>query len=80
MEILSETDYAMSEIGFVPNYFVDISDYLETKIAIMQNYKSEIKEAPFPRSGSSIKGLAQYRGAGAGVLLAEGFRMIKMIE
>lgn len=80
MEILSETDFALSDVGFVPNYYVDISDYVEQKIAIMQCYKSEIKDAPFPRNVDSIKGLAQYRGAAAGVKYAEAFQIVKIIE
>lgn len=80
MEILSETDFAVSNVGFIPNYYIDISDYIEQKISIMRNYKSEIKEAPFPRSEESIRGLAQYRGAGAGVKFAEGFQILKIIE
>ena len=80
MEILSETDYAEADSGFIPNYFVDISDYLEQKITIMKNYGSEMGSPPFPRSAENIRSLARYRGAAAGVMYAEGFRLLKMIE
>lgn len=80
MEIISETDYAVSENGFVPNYFIDIDDYMEQKIKIMQYYKSEIKDSPFPRNVDSIRGLALYRGAAAGARYAEAFRVVKIIE
>lgn len=80
MEILSETDYAVPEQGFVPNYYVDISDYLEEKLDIMKEYKSEIKPSPFPRNEEAIRGLARYRAAGCNVKYAESFRLLKAIE
>lgn len=45
----------------------------------MKMYKSEIGEAPFPRSEQNIRGLAQYRGGSANVRYAEAFQIIKMI-
>lgn len=80
MEIISETDYAYSDMGFVPNYYVDISDYIDNKIEIMKIYKDEIKNSPFPRNEEAIRGLAKYRGAACNVEYAEAFRIIKEIE
>lgn len=80
MEIISETDYALSDSGFVPNYYVDISNYVEEKIRIMKNYKSEIKNSPFPRNEQAIKGLAKFRASACNVEYAEAFRIIKEIE
>jgi LmbE family N-acetylglucosaminyl deacetylase len=79
MEILSETEFSSSDNGFVPNYFVDISAHLEKKISIMQNYKKELQDHPFPRSISNIRALATYRGAIAGCKYAESFILIKKI-
>lgn len=80
MEIISETDYAVSDEGFVPNYYVDISDYIDKKIDIMKVYESEIKESPFPRNEEAIRGLAKYRAAACNAHYAEAFRLIKEIE
>lgn len=80
MEILSETDYAVSDKGFVPNYFVDISEFMEEKISIMKEYKNEIKPSPFPRNEDAIRGLAKYRAAACNVEYAEAFRVLKEIE
>ena len=80
MEILSETDYAVSDNGFVPNYYVDISDYMEEKIDILKEYKSEIRPSPFPRNEEAIRGLAKYRAAACNVIYAEAFRLLKAIE
>ncbi|MGE5581373.1 MAG: PIG-L deacetylase family protein [Bacillota bacterium] len=80
MEVLSETDFASSDCGFVPNYFVDISEYLAKKIEIMKIYQSEIDVHPFPRSEENIKALATLRGAASGRQYAEGFMLLKAIR
>ena len=61
MEIISETNY--STYSFNPNYYVDISNYIEKKLEIMNIYKSEIQNPPFPRSDEKIRSLASYRGS-----------------
>ena len=80
MEVLSETNYAIPEHSITPNYYIDITPYMQQKIDIMKMYKSEIGEAPFPRSEQNIRGLAQYRGGSANVRYAEAFQIIKMID
>ncbi len=80
MEILSETDNAIPDNGFVPNYYVDISDYIEQKIDILKIYDTEIMESPFPRNVDAIRGLAKYRGAACYAHYAEAFRLVKNIE
>lgn len=80
MEVLSETDFCSPENGFIPNYFSDISNYLDKKIEIMKVYESEIGVHPFPRSLENIVSLATNRGATCGVRYAEAFRLIKEIE
>lgn len=79
MEIISETDNAISDSGFVPNFYVNIDEFLEKKIEIMKLYGDEIKAVPFPRNEFSIRGLAEYRGASCYCRYAEGFRCIKEI-
>lgn len=80
MEIISETDYAVSDNGFVPNMFVDVSKYIDKKIQIMKLYKDEIKSTPFPRNEEAIRGMAKYRAAACNTEYAEAFRIIKEIE
>lgn len=80
MEIISETDYAISDRGFLPNYFVDISDYIDEKVEILELYKSEVHESPFPRSVDAIIALAKYRGASCYSHYAEAFRIVKEVE
>ena len=80
-EIPSETDFAppLLETAFFPNIFSDISQYLEKKIEIMQVYKGEMKEHPFPRSEQNIRSLATVRGATANVEYAEAFMLLREV-
>ena len=82
METLSETDFALStkEDSFVPNVFVDITNFFAKKLEIMQIFESEIGEHPFPRSLRNIEALATLRGATAGCEYAESFMLLKEIQ
>lgn len=81
METLSETEFAPStkEDSFTPNMFVDVTDFIDRKIEIMNIYKNEIGSHPFPRSERNIRSLATFRGATAGCEYAESFMMLKEI-
>ena len=80
-ETLSETDSMppFPESAFLPNSFVNISDFLEKKLEIMRQYKNEIHKHPFPRSEQNIRALATLRGATAGVPYAEAFMLLKEV-
>lgn len=81
-ECISETEFApaLAEKAFLPNYFVDITEYIDKKNEIMKVFESEIAEHPFPRSLDNIKALAHFRGASVGVKYAEAFQLIKFID
>ena len=81
-ECISETEFApaLPERVFIPNYFVDISDYLDQKLEIMSIFESEMDLHPFPRSFDNIRALAHFRGATSGVKYAEAFQVIRIIE
>ena len=81
METLSETEFAPStkEDSFVPNVFVDVSDFLEKKMAIMRVFSSEIAEHPFPRSEKGLKALATLRGSTCNCNYAESFMLLKEV-
>lgn len=78
-ECISETEFApaLPEKAFLPNCFIDITETLNEKIDLMQIYKSELGEHPFPRSERNITALATFRGASCGVEYAEAFHIIK---
>ncbi|CAN5165469.1 PIG-L family deacetylase [soil metagenome] len=81
-ECISETEFApaLPERVFIPNYFIDISEYMDEKLEIMKIYASELGEHPFPRSIENIRSLAHFRGAAVGVKYAEAFQLIKFID
>lgn len=74
-ETLSSTEWQISgqASAFQPNWFVDISAYLEIKLRAMEAYRAELREFPHPRSLHAIAALAHLRGATAGLAAAEGF-------
>lgn len=80
MEVVSETDFSLMSSPFVPNYYVDISEFLEKKLEVLKLYGSELGEHPFPRSLENIAALATTRGAVAGTKYAEAFMMLREIE
>ena len=82
METLSETEFSLStkEDSFVPNVFVDISEFMDKKIELMNIYESEIGKHPFPRSERNIRALATYRGATSNCNYAESFELLKEIK
>lgn len=77
-ETISETDFApaLPEKQFIPNVFVDISEFINKKIEIMKIYNSEIMDSGLPRSLENIQALAQYRGSRIGVKAAEAFQLL----
>lgn len=81
-ECISETEFApaLPEKAFIPNYYVDITGFLNKKLEIMEIYESEVSEHPFPRSLRNIAALATFRGASVGVEYAEAFQLIKFID
>jgi LmbE family N-acetylglucosaminyl deacetylase len=73
-ETLSETEWApYQEKPFVPNHFVDVSNFFEKKLEAMMFFKSQIKEFPHTRSLEAFEALAKFRGATVGVNKAEAF-------
>ena len=77
-ETLSESEFAPPLPGntFMPNVFVDITEFLRRKCEIMQLYKGEVMESPYPRSIETLEALAKYRGSRIGVRYAEAFNLL----
>ena len=77
-ECLTETEFApaLLENVFIPNVFVNITEYLDKKLEIMKTYKSEVMEEPYPRSLEIIKSLAKVRGSRISKKYAEAFSIL----
>ncbi|CAA0154320.1 PIG-L deacetylase family protein [Tenacibaculum maritimum] len=80
-ETLSETEWAapFGDDAFIPNHFVDITEFIDFKLKAMECFKSQLREFPNSRSLECIESLAKFRGATIGVNRAEAFMIIRTI-
>jgi len=80
-ETLSETEFApaLPENTFIPNVFVDTTNYFEKKLEIFKIYKSEAMKEPLPRSLEVIEAFDKCRGSRIGKKYAEAFVLLKEI-
>ncbi len=75
-ETLSETNFNLvRDSQFLPNFYVNISEFINEKIQILNLYKSEIGVHPFPRSTTAVESLAKLRGSASGFQAAEAFEL-----
>ncbi len=80
-EVLSSTDWATpSHEPFMPNVFVDISDFLAIKLEALQAYQSEMRNAPHSRSIAHAEYLARHRGHTVGLTAAEAFVSVRHVR
>ena len=78
-ETLSETEWNIPHVKnvFLPNVFVDITNYLAIKKKAMSCYQSQLGEFPNPRSLEAVEALAKLRGSTMGVKAAEAFYLVR---
>lgn len=81
-EVASSTNwnFGLNNQNFNPNYFVDISEFLDLKLNALEFYKMEMREYPHSRSIKSLKSLALWRGSSIGVYAAEAFVLARSLE
>lgn len=81
-EILSSTEWNFhnQNLSFIPNIYVDISNFIEKKLEAMKCYENELREYPNPRSLKGIRIHAQKRGLEVGFKFAEAFCLIREIN
>ena len=79
-ETLSETHWNAPHIepNFIPNWVVDISDFIEKKLEALASYKSQISAFPGPRSVEAVEALAKFRGTQAGFAFGEALQIIRL--
>jgi LmbE family N-acetylglucosaminyl deacetylase len=80
-EIMSSTEWAspLSE-PFVPNHYVDISNFLNTKNDALRAYQLEMREAPHSRNLQHLENLANHRGHCVGLMAAEAFTTVRTVR
>jgi len=81
-EVVSETHWNIPyvEAGFLPNAWVDIEDFLETKLEALRCFESQLKPFPEARSLETVRSLARFRGSQVGVAAAEAFVQIRSLR
>jgi LmbE family N-acetylglucosaminyl deacetylase len=81
-DVPSSTEWAFQSFGpsFRANVFVDIADSLETKIAAMGCYDTEIRSFPHPRSAEALRAIATRWGSVVGLEAVEAFELIRSVR
>ena len=65
---------------FVPNWFVDVTETLERKLAAFACYETEQRPHPHPRSETAIRAAAAFYGTCCGCEYAEPFVLVRALE
>jgi len=79
-ETLSETHWNAPGIepAFVPEFYIDTTDYMDRKMAALDCYASQIHNAP-SRSPEACMALAKFRGSQNGCGYAEAFKVVRIV-
>jgi LmbE family N-acetylglucosaminyl deacetylase len=77
-EVASSTEWAFGRVApvFLPDTFLDISNFTEVKIQALAVYDGEMREYPNPRSFNAVRTQFAERGARIGMVAAEAFDTI----
>lgn len=80
-EVCSSTEWAFASTGpaFVPTRYVDISRFIDMKLAALEAYAMEIRPFPHIRSSRAVSALAAWRGGCVGCEAAEAFITVREI-
>jgi N-acetylglucosamine malate deacetylase 1 len=79
-ETLSETHWNAPHVepGFIPNWVVDITDFIDAKLRAVACYESQVSGFPGPRSVEAVEALAKFRGTQWGFAFGEAFQILRM--
>ncbi|MEH7463353.1 PIG-L domain-containing protein [Bacillus pseudomycoides] len=75
----SEWNIHTNDKSFKPNYFVNITDQIDSKITALKHYDVEMRDFPHPRSYKGVEYLGRVRGMTIGVPYAEAFEVIRRV-
>jgi N-acetylglucosamine malate deacetylase 1 len=81
-EVPSSTEWRLpgASAAFAPNWFIDISQWLDHKLRALDAYAAEMREWPHPRSRRGVEYLARWRGATVGVDAAESYMLGRQLS
>lgn len=77
----SSTEWTPAAVNwFVPNWYVDVTETLERKVAAFAHYETERRDYPHPRSERAIRAAASFHGSSCGCEYAEPFVLVRGLE
>jgi N-acetylglucosamine malate deacetylase 1 len=77
----SSTEWTPAGVNwFVPNWFVDVTETLELKLAAFACYETEFRPVPHPRNERALRAHAAFFGASVGCEYAEPFVLVRALE
>jgi LmbE family N-acetylglucosaminyl deacetylase len=81
-ETPSSTEWAWphGDSSLAPNLFVDVTATLDTKLAAIDCYETEIRDYPHPRSRQALIERAAYWGSQVGRRYVEPFRVLREVS
>lgn len=71
--------WSLEREKFHPNFYVDISDYLEHKLTALSMHKSQIRDAIHHSSLENVEAIARVRGREISVEAAEGYMVFRHV-
>lgn len=77
--VYEQVDNLWTSRNFKPNFYVDISDYLDTKIQALSLYKSQMRKEPNLRNIENVKRLSELRGSEICAKAAEAFECYRFV-
>lgn len=80
-ETVSSTEWQTPQYEpFLPNWYVDVADWMPVKIRAIEAYASEMRQWPHARSIPALEALARWRGASVGCVAAEAFMLARHVQ
>jgi LmbE family N-acetylglucosaminyl deacetylase len=80
-EVPSSTEWRSPQtLPFLPNTFVNISEFLDIKLKALSLYQTEMLPWPHARSLSAVEALTKWRGASVGCNAAEALMLIRSVH
>ena len=71
--------WAVPDEPFVPNVFVDISEYLDIKVEAMRRYASQMRRPPFHASLEGARTTAAFYGGHVSIAAAEAYQALRLV-
>jgi len=78
-EIPSSTEWNYP-LSFSPNVFYDISETIDSKLRALEEYKTELREYPHPRSLEGVKLIAKNWGMKVGLEYVESYKVVRILK